>query len=97
MGEWSYSSTTSQLHTPTTLPLGREAAVHTEYKTALRNKCIRFYKCYGATNKKYLDNGTTTCHFQDVTIYVPAQIKGIYLPPVGYKWLEIRMQDTITI
>ena len=87
MGEWSYSSTNSQLHTPTTLPPGKEPAIHTEYKTALRNKHIRFYKSYRATNKNYLDNGTKTCHFQDVTIYIPAPVKGLYLLPVGYKYV----------
>jgi len=74
-----------QLHTPTTLPLGKTPAIHSEYKTALRNNCIQFYKSYGATNKNYLDNGTKTFHFQDVTNYTPAPIKGLYLLPVGYK------------
>ena len=75
MGEWIYSSTNSQLHTPTTLPLGKEPAIHTEYKTAIRNKCVQFYKSYGPTNKNYLDKGTKTCHFQEVTIYIPSPNK----------------------
>jgi len=74
-----------QLHAPTNLPLGKEPAIQTEYKTALRNKCIQFNKRYGATNKNCLDNGTKPCHFQDVTIYISAPIKGLYLLPVGYK------------
>jgi hypothetical protein len=74
-----------QLHTPTTLPLGKMPAIHSEYKTALRNNRIQFYKSYGATKKNYLDNGTKTCHFQDVTIYIPAPIKDLYLLPAGYK------------
>jgi hypothetical protein len=76
---------TGQHPTPTTLPLGKEPAIHTEHKTALRNKCIQSYKSYGATNKNYLDNGIKICHFQDVTIYIFAPIKGLYLLPVGYK------------
>jgi hypothetical protein len=87
MGEWNYSSTNSQLHTPTSLPLGKEPAINTEYKTALREKCIQFYKSYGSTNKNYLDNGTKTCHFQDVTMYIPAPIKGLYILSVGYKYI----------
>jgi hypothetical protein len=74
-----------QFHTPATLLLGKEPAIHTEYKTALRNKCIQFYKSYGANNKNYLDNGTKTCHFQDVTIYIPAPIRSLYFLSVGYK------------
>lgn len=53
-----------QLHTPTTLPLGKTPAINSEYKTALRNKCIQFYKSYGATNKNYLDNGTKLVIFK---------------------------------
>jgi hypothetical protein len=76
-----------QPHTPKTLPLGKEPTTHTEYGTAIRNKCRQFYKSYGATNQNYLDNGTKTCHVQDVAIYIPAPIKGLYLLPVRYKYI----------